>query len=56
MDLDDQELAELIRSEAIDILVDLSGLISGQRLRVFVRKPSPPCAGNMDGVFRYDRA
>jgi predicted O-linked N-acetylglucosamine transferase (SPINDLY family) len=37
----DNEVADLVRSEAIDILVDLSGHTGGNRLGVFVRKPAP---------------
>jgi predicted O-linked N-acetylglucosamine transferase (SPINDLY family) len=37
----DEEVAQRIRSERIDILVDLSGHTSGNRLRVFARKPAP---------------
>jgi protein O-GlcNAc transferase len=39
--LSDDELADLIRSERIDILVDLVGHMGGHRLLVFARKPAP---------------
>ncbi|MGD9724138.1 MAG: tetratricopeptide repeat protein [Pirellulales bacterium] len=38
---DDQQAAELVRRDQIDILVDLSGHIGGNRLLVFARKPAP---------------
>jgi protein O-GlcNAc transferase len=40
-DLDDTQAAELIRSESIDILLDLSGHLRGNRLQVFARRPAP---------------
>ncbi len=39
--LSDDELAERIRTDAIDILVDLSGHTADNRLRMFARKPAP---------------
>jgi len=39
--LSDEQLAERIRSDRIDVLVDLSGLTSGSRLLVFNRRAAP---------------
>lgn len=39
--LSDQALAQLVRADAIDILVDLSGHTGYNRLRVFACKPAP---------------
>ena len=39
--LSDEEAARLIRHERIDILVDLSGHTSGNRLLLFARRPAP---------------
>jgi predicted O-linked N-acetylglucosamine transferase (SPINDLY family) len=39
--LDDAAVAQLIREDAIDILVDLSGHTAGNRLLAFARKPAP---------------
>jgi predicted O-linked N-acetylglucosamine transferase (SPINDLY family) len=38
---DDQSVAERIRADRIDILVDLSGHTAGGRLQVFALKPAP---------------
>src|SRR5262249_51798137 len=37
----DEAVAGLIRSDAIDILVDLTGHIGGNRMLLFARKPAP---------------
>jgi predicted O-linked N-acetylglucosamine transferase (SPINDLY family) len=39
--LDDAKLADLVRRDGIDILVDLAGHTSGNRLRAFGMKPAP---------------
>jgi predicted O-linked N-acetylglucosamine transferase (SPINDLY family) len=37
----DEELVQLVRQDQIDILVDLTGHIAGNRLLAFARKPAP---------------
>lgn len=37
----DEELAELVKAQGIDILVDLSGHTAGKRLKAFALKPAP---------------
>jgi predicted O-linked N-acetylglucosamine transferase (SPINDLY family) len=39
--LSDQQLAQLVQSDRIDILVDLTMHLQGSRLLVFARKPAP---------------
>ncbi len=38
---DDQQVGEMIRSDAIDILVDLTGHTANNRMRLFARRPAP---------------
>ncbi len=40
-ELSDEQVAQLIRDDRIDILVDISGHTAGNRLAVFARKPAP---------------
>lgn len=39
--LDDQQAFDLIKADGIDILVDMSGITFGQRLKVFALRPAP---------------
>ena len=39
--MSDEDVAALVRRDAIDILVDLSGHFEGSRLLVFARRPAP---------------
>jgi protein O-GlcNAc transferase len=41
IELSDDQLAELVRKDRIDILVDLVGHMRGNRLRAFALKPAP---------------
>jgi predicted O-linked N-acetylglucosamine transferase (SPINDLY family) len=54
----DQEVIELIKKDQIDILIDLSGHSSGNRLCVFAQKPAPiqitylgyPCTTGLSSI------
>ena len=58
-DMSDQELAERIRSDGIDILVECAGHMSRNRLAVFARRPAPiqvsfPLYPNTTGLASID--
>jgi predicted O-linked N-acetylglucosamine transferase (SPINDLY family) len=46
--LDDTELAERIREDRVDVLVDLAGHSPGNRLRLFSKRPAPVQAAWLD--------
>ena len=57
--LDDEQVVELVRGDAIDVLIDLTGHTARSRLRVFSAKPAPiqvTCIGypNTTGLSNMD--
>jgi len=51
----DHAVAEQVRHDGIDILVDLAGHTSNQRLLVFAQRPAP-CTGNISWLPQYHRS
>ncbi len=49
--LPDQTLAQLVKKDEIDILIDLSGHAAGNRLLAFARKPAPIQVKWVGGLF-----
>ena len=52
--LSHEQLAEVIRSDRIDILIDLSMHLEGTRLMTFAQAGA--CTGNLSGVLQHDRS
>ena len=53
--LSDEQLADAIRQDRIDILVDLTMHMADNRLLVFARKPAPVQV-TLSGLLRHDGA